>query len=216
MTTYSVRFGVGDPSGLRSSEWVVMWKSDSSDVYLAARTLGGLLKVSLHESGRCHVHAPDHRHWRSPGSPPRFLDVWTINHQSSYEFPFGVIIPTSELRQAPWAKHKDKGTVWIPSKSGASVEIAVFFTRAEPRPIGALESAGWATTIVLERLPDGRDLWVVAGETTFPKERHIELENIKAHIRPLMAALPTMPANPRLLLVATDKKGTRRFVEAAV
>ena len=216
MTTQSARFGVGDPSNLRSSEWVVMWKSDSSDVYLAARTLGGFLKVSIHESGRCHIRAPDHRHWLSPGSPPRFLDVWTINHQSNYEFPFGVIIPASELRQAPWAKHKNKGTIWIPTKPGASVEIAVFFTRAEPRPISALASAGWTTTIVLERLPDGRDLWVVAGEATFPKERRIELESIKARVRPLMAGLPTILANPRLLLVAADEKGTRRFVDAAV
>lgn len=193
-----------------------MWKSDVSDVYLAGRTLGGVLKASLHESGRCHVRAPDQRHWKSPGSPPRFIDAWTINPQSNHEFPFGVIIPASELRQGPWKKHKDKGTVWIPTKHGASIEIAVFLTRAEPRPVGALASAGWTTTVVLERLPDGRDLWVVAGETIFPEERRNELENIKANIRPLMANLPTAPANPRLLLVATDEKGTRRFVEGAV
>lgn len=216
MTTHSVRFGVGDPSNLRSSEWVVMWKSDVSDVYLAGRALGGFLKASVHESGKCHVRAPDPTHWRSEGSPPRFIDAWTINPHSNYEFPFGIIIPASELRLGPWAKHKDKGTVWIPAKPEASVEIAVFLTRTEPRPINALESAGWTTTIVIERLPDGRDLWVVAGETTFPEDRRAELEGIKVNIRPQLASLPTTPANHRLLLVAADDKGTRRFVEAAV
>lgn len=193
-----------------------MWKSDASDVYLAGRTLGGYLKASIHESGRCHIRAPDQRHWRSPGSPPQFLDVWMINPQNHYEFPFGIIIPASELRRTSWAKHRNKGTTWIPATSGQSVEIAVFLTRAEPRPISALASAGWTTTVVLERLPDGRDLWVVAGDATVPEERRRELESLKQHIRPQIAELPTVPVNPRLLLVATDRKGTRRFVEAAV
>lgn len=216
MTTYSTRFGVGDPSGLRSSEWVVMWKSDTSDVYLACRTLGGYLKASIHESGRCHIRAPDQRHWCSPGNPPQFLDVWSIDQQSHYQFPFGIIVPASELRQASWAKQKNKETTWLPATPGKSVEIAVFLTRAEPWPMDALASAGWTITLVLERLPDGRDLWVVAGEAIVSEERHRELDSLKEHIRPQMAKLPTVPLNPRLLLVATDGKGTRRFVEAAV
>lgn len=216
MTTHSARFGVGDPTGLRSSEWVVMWKSDTSDVYLAGRTLGGSLKASLHQSGRCHIRAPDQRFWRSMGTPTSFIDTWTINPESEYEFPFGIVIPASELRHSSWAKHKDKGTIWIPVKTSSSVEIAVFLTHVEPRPIEELASAGWTTTIVLERLPDGRDLWVVAGETTFPEDRMIELENLKDLVRHQLAQLPTPPENPRLLLIATDAKGTRRFVEAAV
>lgn len=216
MTTYSARFGVGDPSGLRSSEWVVMWKSDASDVYLAGRTLGGYLKASIHESGRCHIRAPDQRYWRLPGRPSKFLDVWTVNPQSQYEFPLGIIIPASELRQASWANLKNKGTTWIPARLGTSVEIAVFLTRGEPRPVNTLVSAGWTTIVALERLPDGRDLWVVAGETTFPEERHRELEGLKGLVRAEIARLPTAPKNPRLLLIATDGNGTRRFVEAAV
>jgi len=217
MATLSARFGVGDLRGLRSSEWVVMWKSKKSDVYLAARTLGGTLKLSLHESGQCHVRAPDPRKWLSPGPPPRFIDLWTIDPHSLYEFPFGIIIPASELRHAVWAKHRNRGTVWIPAKPGGAIEIAIFLTRAEPRPpLNSLASAGWDKVIVLERLPDGRDLWVVAGETKLPEERRIELERIKQQVRPLVSTLATMPANPRLLLFACNEQGTRRFVEAAV
>lgn len=216
MTTLSARFGVGDPDGARSSEWVVMWKPTTSDVYLAARTLGGALKVSIHERGQCRVRAPDHRRWKSPGDPPRFLDVWTIDPNSRFEFPFGVIVPTSELREAPWAKHKDKGTVWLPAKPESAVEIAVFLTRDGPRPNKALAAAGWGKNIVLERLPDGRDLLVVAGETNLPEERRIELQHVRLQVRPLVAALLSPPANPRLLLFATNEQGTRRIVEAAV
>jgi hypothetical protein len=217
MATLSARIGVGDPKAARSSEWVVMWKSTKSDVYLAGRALGGTLKVSLHETGHCHVHGADLSKWTSPGAPPRFLDQWTINPCSQYEFPFGIIVPTSELRHAVWTKHKDKGTVWLPAKPGAAaVEIAVFLTRTEPCPTNSLAAAGWHKIIVLERLPDGRHLWVVAGETKFPEDRRIELERIKGQVRPLIATLPAAPTNPRLLLFATNKQGTRRFVEAAV
>ena len=193
-----------------------MWKPNTSDVYLAARTLGGTLKVSLHATGQCHVRAPDPSKWLSAARPPRFLDLWRINPRSQYEFPFGIIVPTSELRQATWAKHRDKGTTWLSAKQDSAVEIAVFLTRAEPRPMTSLAAAGWHTTVVLERLPDGRDLWVVAGDSRLADDRRAELAGIRAQVRPLIARLPVAPANPRLFLFATDGKGTRRFVEAAV
>lgn len=214
MASYSARFGVGSPGGDRSSEWLIVWKPEKSDVYLATRTLGGALKASFHEGGRCHVHAPDPRCWRSQGPSPRFLDVWAIDPQSSYQFPFAVVIPRSELRQGIWAKHRDKGTIWIPAQSEA-VEIAVFFTRAEPRPFDSLRAAGWHTTVVVERLPDGRDLWVVAGDAQLPDERRVEIENLRTQIRRFRGELAVPPANPRLLLFATNEEGTRRFVEAA-
>lgn len=99
---------------------------------------------------------------------------------------------------------------------GKSVEIAVFLTRAEPRPYNSLASIGWSTTIMVERLPDGRDLWVVAGETAFPEEQRRELEVHKQLARKEIVKLSTTPASPRIILVAKDGKGTRRFVEAAV
>lgn len=194
-----------------------MWSSSStSDVYIAARTLGGMLKASLHESGRCHVRAPDPRKWLSPGNPPRFLDSWTIDPQSQYEFPFGVIIPTSELRPGPWSQHKNKGTLWLPAKPGAAVEIALFLTRIDPLPLNQLTSAGWHTTIVAERLPDGRDLWVMAGDAELPDDKRSELDAVKTQARRVAPERTTEASNLRLLLFANNEHGTRRFVEAAL
>jgi hypothetical protein len=56
MAIRSVRFGIGDPAGARSAEWLVLWKTKTSDVYLASRILGDTLRVGLHQTGRCHVH----------------------------------------------------------------------------------------------------------------------------------------------------------------
>ena len=50
-----VRFAVGSSTGPRSGVWR-LWTSIAgrSDVYIAARTLGGVVKVGLHESGEWH------------------------------------------------------------------------------------------------------------------------------------------------------------------
>jgi len=212
----SVRFGVGDPAGARSAEWLVCWSSSKSDVYVAARTLGGLLKASLHRDGRCVVKAPDPGKWLSPGTPPMYLDIWRINLQSQSEFPFGVIIPTSELRPGPWLQHRNRPTLWLPGKPNAATEIAVFLTRIHPLPIDRLTSAGWHTTIVAERLSDGRDLWVMAGDSSLPDDKRKELDVVKAYVRRVAPEPTTEKSNRRLLLFAKNEHGTRRFVEAAL
>jgi hypothetical protein len=76
MANRTQRFGVGDPTGARSSEWFVFWKTNASDVYLGSRALGG----------------------------------WTIDPGSAYQFPFGVMVPCSDLRAGNWGIWKDKGT----------------------------------------------------------------------------------------------------------
>jgi hypothetical protein len=48
---FVARFGVGSADGPRSAVWRLWTGKGTSDVYVAARTLGGNLKVSLHESG---------------------------------------------------------------------------------------------------------------------------------------------------------------------
>jgi hypothetical protein len=47
-------------------------------------------------------------------------------------------------------------------------------------------------------------------------ERQAELEGVREQVRMVLGTAPTPFVNPRILLVATDDKGTRRFVEVAV
>ena len=192
-----------------------MWKTASSDVYLATRTLGGALKASIHQGGQCHVRAPDPQHWKSPGPPPRFLDVWSINPQANYEFPFGVIIPETELRAGEWARHREKGTIWLPVGKGEGVEVAVFLVRSAADQSNALAAAGWHTTIVDTSLSDGRRLLVVAGKSLAHRTGQKDIDDFRRRARPLIDTAATPFKNPRGLLFATDKVGTRRFVEVA-
>jgi hypothetical protein len=138
-----MRFGIGTAPGRRSSEWLVMWKPRSSDVYLASRTLGGVLKASIHESGKCHIRAPNPSAWVSPGSPPPFVDKWTIEPRAAYAFPFAVIVPELELRQGEWKQHRDKGTFWLNVEKGKTKEVARFLVREQSDQRNALAQVGW-------------------------------------------------------------------------
>src|SRR5690242_2470668 len=111
MATRSVRFGIGDPAGARSAEWVIRWQTRTSDVYLASRSLGNTFRISLHESGQCLVHGPDPEKWTGPEAPRDRMDEWYINPEGEFQHPVGVIVPVSELRVGAWMQHKDKGTL---------------------------------------------------------------------------------------------------------
>src|SRR6478609_1670847 len=47
----TLRFGVGDPDGRRSSSWRVMGSKNERDIYLGPRAAFNTFKLSLHKSG---------------------------------------------------------------------------------------------------------------------------------------------------------------------
>ncbi len=217
MAMRSQRFGIRNPQGARSSEWIVMWKTNSSDVYLVTRTLGGTMKASLHASGRCHVRAPDIQHWRGQGEAPRFLDAWEIDVTSKFQFPFGVVVLEQELRHGDWVQYRDKGTVWLEAKLGSGIEVALFLMRVDGDLTSGLKAAGWEICLVDTALPDGRRLLVVAGQATVPPEKRAELDEAKLAARTIITNHTEPVGNPRMLLLAgANEQGTRKFVEAAV
>lgn len=216
MAMRSQRFGVQNRDGARSAEWVVMWKTNSSDVYIATRTLGHSMKASLHEMGQCHVRGPDPQDWVGAGNPPRFLELWNIDPASNFEFPFAIVIPEQELRHGPWVAHRDRGTMWLQASQGMGVEIGFFLVRAHGDLSVSLAAAGWESGIVDSLLPDGRRLVVVAAYPKILKEKLAELEANRRRIGAFIAGNKIAAQNPRLIFLAgTDDHGTRKFVEAA-
>jgi hypothetical protein len=203
------RFGVGDPLGLRSSEWSVIWNTKTSDVCVMTRIMGGAFKASLHESGRCHIKAPDPTKWPGSGSPPQFLQEWHVDPAALFVYPFGIIIPTSELRQTTWLT-RHTTTIWL-SPSSSSTEIGIFLTRFAPVP-DQLTAAGWNRVIAHDTLPDGRQLLILVGDPELPENKRLELIAQKKMMPESLALLE----NPRVILVAGDNDGTRHSVETAV
>src|SRR5687767_14251758 len=100
---FVVRFGVGEPASDRSSVWRVWVPKGSNDVYIAARTLGGTLKVSLHVSGRWRTaftseSASRGVPWLQPGTD-RALEKWNrpAEFVPGVTRAFVVTIPSSEV-----------------------------------------------------------------------------------------------------------------------
>ena len=217
MTTTTQRFGIRRQDGARSSEWVIMWKPRTGDVYIATRTLGGTMKASLHMTGRCHVRTPSHATWHGSGNPPPFLDEWQIDPQSTFSFPFSIVIPSKELRTAPWPIHRDKGTIWIAAPPDKAIEVGFFLVRRTGELTQSLHAAGWSVTIVDALLPDGRRLIVAGGSAEFSKEKEKELCTLRLSAKAFLGRVSNPPANPRLLLLAgPNEYGVRKFVEAAL
>jgi hypothetical protein len=142
----TVRFAVGTRAGLRSSAWRIWSKKNTMDVYLAARALAGVQKISLHESGSwsySYVSEEKAAPFIAPGTS-RHVDIW----QSPPEFGegwrrgFAVIVPWTELR------------VWPEVEEGA-IEFA-------PHP----EHGHWAiieTALGSLELVDGTEVKVISG-----------------------------------------------------
>lgn len=219
MAKRSQRFGVRNFAGARSSEWVVAWHTNASDVYLATRSLGGSLKASLHASGCCHVRAPDHRNWLGTGSAPLFLDKWQIDVGSNSQFPFAVVIPESELRCGEWAKYPEKNTIWINVSEGSVIRVAVMLVRADGDLSADISAGGWSTIITDAPLPDGRRLLVTAAAlpSAYLAERQADLAAIKATALGVVLRSSVPVGHSRMVVFAgSNEQGTRTFVEAAV
>jgi hypothetical protein len=215
MATRSVRFGIGDPAGARSAESLVLWKTKTGDVYLASRILGDTLRVSPHQSGRCHVHGPDLKKFQGPKPPPKYIDNWDIDPQGELTHPVGVVTPVSELRAGTWPPHKAKGTVWVKPRGGTAVEVRVFLSRLPLAPTSELLRIGWHTEIVRIQLPSGRHLTVLAGDADVPDKQLANLRRLKEAIRAHEAIRTTK--SPRVIAFATaGVDGVRHLIDAAV
>lgn len=92
----------------------------------------------------------------------------------------------------------------------------MFLIRSDSDQREALSRCGWHQILLDAKLVDGRRLIVVAGESSAHADRQEELTQIRTRARALLDSGSVAPSNPRMLLVACDDKGTRRFVEVAV
>ncbi|WP_146139357.1 hypothetical protein [Simplicispira suum] len=130
-----IRFGVTNHAGARSSTWKC-WSqvgSGKTDVYVTCRALGGVLKLSMHESGRWHIAfdssqfpglfndhmRPENRFVTRMNRPLPLVQGVTL--ACRVEIPsYGVSIPAPKL---------EKSVVWVSApEPGESIEFAVMFT----------------------------------------------------------------------------------------
>jgi hypothetical protein len=100
-----VRFAVGSRAGPRSSAWRIWSAKNSTDVYLAARAIAGVQKISLHESGSwsySYLSEEKAAPFIAPGAS-RHVDIWQRPPEfgGGWRRGFAVIVPWTELRVWP-------------------------------------------------------------------------------------------------------------------
>ena len=122
----TVRFAVGDPAGARSAVWRMWTSRTKSDVYVSARALTSVFKVSLHESGDWRHAFTDTTRGMAhvPPGQDRALARWKRPHEfePGLTRAFEIIIPASEVTKSPYvewdknfrSEYADKEIVWVP------------------------------------------------------------------------------------------------------
>ena len=170
-------FAVGVPAGPRGTTWRVWPHKGKSDVYIGARAFAGDLKVSLHESGRCHYAFSGDRYDETAerlgrAKPDRFVSTWEpVELSPGCSIAFRILVPGRELSDVPYRDPKRGQVHWIPKPArDESAEISFFLTAPGTMVTGWPGRRGMGTKLLGKHpLPNGNTLWCVYRfETTAP------------------------------------------------
>jgi hypothetical protein len=147
----TLRFAVGSPDEYRSAVWGL--RVQGNDVYLSARHLDGLMKVSMHRSGIWRLAWTEQSGIKVTGSPDRVALRW----QRPSEFRPGwtqglaVVVPHSGI-QRPFRHDSAEDlskVLWVPTPApGNQHRLTVLFVKPSAPP------DSWQEVI----LPDDRQL----------------------------------------------------------
>lgn len=159
------RFGVHSDAGF-SDIWFA--KQQKNDVYISARTARGTTRISLHESGICHVKGRTGNgeltlsRWRRRSAP----EVGAV-HALSVEFPTDFIFRWKQLENL---KSREKVCTITAAPAGFSVEYRFLLSRELPSSFETKLSPQ-EFPVILMTLPSGEFVWVVAVLSKFESSR---------------------------------------------
>lgn len=214
MSSRRLSWAIGAPSELRSSTWV-LWTNPKGDVYAAMRSLGGVVKASLHRDGNCHVgftkdYAPtagrrfglDSRHW----------DTWRLPTDRAVMRVLRVIVPCSELRTIPATRTKD--VQWLPSPSPGEVGV-VSVLLAPPLAHLELPDDNHSAVNVGNLRTDLRSAWVLYARQS-PDATLIERIAVeRQRVRDMSTTIVT-PTGSRAALWDSRTDHERHVLELAI
>lgn len=223
--TFVCRFAVGDPSGRRSSIWRFWAGRKSPDLYIAARSVAGLVKASLHASGARHValtsqFATRQRKKEEADRASRYFQQWnaSVAIGQSCSLEFQVCLPTQHLR--PFGEHdrSDSEVVWIPAAPPEHmIQVCVLFgPKTETVSWPGSKQAG--TALVSQgRLSDAKRVWLVSR--ILPSAMFSNADYAQKHMASIAEDLAKQRIAPnethRVVAIFQDDVGCRGFAEFA-
>lgn len=197
--------------GRRSGVWRVWANVGKSDVYVAVRTIAGLSKISLHETGACNASmtaqsiAMDStvldtlngtRHldqWRRPLLTGRLLSI-----------PLRLRFPASELR-AGIDSVPEQNLCWLPPPDDGETCDVVFMFTSTPHDPGDWP---WRTTggtcLASTVLANGETLWLVSKNYTTGQPLVTVLDERKPANLPVGSRLLMGELGPGNIRIITD------------
>jgi hypothetical protein len=168
-----VRFAVGDPDGPQSPVWRLWTSRNTSDVFLAARTIADQAKVTFHESGRwrkafTEKYAGGPNPYVKPGEDRATAKWWRPPEVApGITRGFFIMVPTSELTSPKVTFASKPDTVWVPpAPTGRATCLTLFFI-APHADIGRITTnigriSSFFQSVGYLSLRNGETVWVVA------------------------------------------------------
>lgn len=217
-----IRFGVGSERGPRSSVWQVI--VHKSEVYFQVVPLGGVLKVSLHESGQYQLSFDANYIQRKkaegkwPSILPRHMYRWPRPTEigPGITLAFRIFIPTSELRlMKPRAP---KPIIWIaPPPIGYWIEIAILFIAPGKKLSGWPGQRAMQTELLRqELLPNGQTLSLVYRRELVPPEWEVRINRLKSSMRKNLAGIDWRDSALRTFILGDHPDGSRFLIDVAM
>jgi hypothetical protein len=226
-----IRFAVGSPDGPRSGVWVLWTMPHKNDVYLAARSLGGVFKVSLHAdregqpaSWRIAFNDPNSPFLR-PGQD-RVVERWVPPTELApgWTRAFEITVLASELTVPQDGDHDPGNVAWIsPPALGFGVDFDVFLSAP-----GVTGAEGWpgrdslgTRRLFCAPLANGQHAWLLASYGAVSQEVRDGIDRFhrlieQSPVRVLDDVDWTSLRQPRAFLGGILNDGTRYFLDLAL
>jgi hypothetical protein len=200
-----IRWALGSPNTPRSSTWR-LWGDKKGDVYLAVRSLGGVVKASFHKDRRCSVgftkeyertaserFGGDNRHWERWALPDQ--EVVRAAH---------VVIPGSELRV--FESDDASQMRWLPAATpGRAAVVSIFI--AEPPSARSWPGPESGTEVIGVMSVPSRFTWVVYAEQELDQQGLAMISDARAKaIQHLPSPLPHDSAGLRTMIWGTVQR----------
>jgi hypothetical protein len=178
MTQRSLRFGIHDSAGRRAATWKLWTEAGGgrSEVYLACRSLGGILKASLHESGEWHI-AYSQRAFEEyvkgaiPAFKDRYLEKWPRPPEISpgITLAFRIVTPWSAVTNAIEGSNV-KGVIWLPkAPETKATEIDILMSKPTSPVSGWPGKRSMGTSLIGSiPLENGETVWAVYWVVAMP------------------------------------------------
>lgn len=197
-----------------------MWSGrGDTDLYLAARSIAGTMKVSFHATGQRHAGFTSQYAARETNlarnTKSRHIEKWHggIEVAPDFTHEFRLLFPTSHLRI--FADNSEKDVIWIPpASSGFAIEVDLIFG---PRD----NSTGWpgkdsmGTKLLAKgAFQNGRTIWLIHSivpEGTFSNQYQLGV-SFRDKMKILTAGFQ---ASHRVFAPFRDPTGYRGYAEFA-